>query len=105
MATHTDRSDLLNWITERRNIGQEGEVIGRLINEIESADAEIRRLRELTDWKPMSSAPMDGTAILATSPIGPVLVSWDSVYEEWVDGSGCGQKVDRWMPIGPGRPL
>lgn len=64
-------------------------------------------------WKPISSAPRDGTAILAcyaphyvTNGFLPVAVQWRTYHpnargnEEWRDSSGAKVRaITHWMPL------
>jgi hypothetical protein len=55
-------------------------------------------------WRPISTAPRDGTEVLAdTSGLGRVVVYWDDEESQW--GTGLGY-LDRgapthWMPLPP----
>ena len=55
-------------------------------------------------WRPISTAPRDGTEVLAdTSGLGRVVVYWDNEESQW--GTGLGY-LDRgapthWMPLPP----
>lgn len=55
-------------------------------------------------WRPISTAPRDGTEVLAdTSGLGRVVVYWDDEESQW--GAGLGY-LDRgapthWMPLPP----
>ena len=43
------------------------------------------RIRELTEWRPMSEAPRDGRDILAMMPGGHDVIGWTGTA--WTDGS------------------
>jgi len=47
--------------------------------------AELRRLQQLAEWRPISEAPKDGTAVLAwVPPFGCAVLRYLSSYDGWV---------------------
>lgn len=76
---------------------------------------ELSDLQKLADqllWRPMDSAPMDGTKILVhmlgNDDLGPIIVRWDEnngIWEVPWDGTDiCKDWSDEpicWMPIQP----
>ena len=69
----------------------------------------------MTDWKPIESAPKDGTAVLgcvgnAPGHYAPRMIVWAAYHpnaqgkECWRDAPICGNKMERvthWMPLPP----
>ena len=71
-------------------------------------DAALERVRELTEWRPMETAPRDGTAILLVESFGEsrVIARW--VDETWASVcaySGTFYTDDdfyhSWLPLPP----
>lgn len=70
----------------------------------EAAD-EIERLRSLLEWKPIETAPRDGTMIFVYVPgfgLGPLLLYWlDGMWREPANGMGLRPTPTHWRPLGP----
>ena len=67
-------------------------------------NAELAQAAQAEGWRPIETAPRDGTEVLAnTSGLGRVVVYWDDEESQW--GTGLGY-LDRgapthWMPLPP----
>jgi hypothetical protein len=72
-------------------------------------DAALERVRELTEWRPMESAPRDGDAILLLENDGnKALAYWSPDAGAWVSASGYGSSFwaddddyNGWLPLPP----
>lgn len=78
---------------------------------IKQLDAQVARLREMTEWRPIETAPKDGTwifVIASKSAIHPSIARWN-------DGHGWGDELtptffipehepDHWLPVLPPPP-
>jgi hypothetical protein len=72
-------------------------------------DAALERVRELTEWRTMESAPRDGDAILLLEYYGDkVLAYWSTDADAWVSASGYGSHFwadddyyNGWLPLPP----
>lgn len=70
------------------------------------------RIRELTEWQPMETAPRDGTPILGVTVMGDHYIvtqmSWRAYHPNaagkisWRDAQGHKLNPDMWMPMMPG---
>lgn len=87
---------------------------GSLYDRAKTIDAELTRLRGLTEWRPMGSAPRDGTSIAVSSERGQFIVQWlgpkdnERAYSEgWYVDDGKrnvyglrGPTPTHWKPLG-----
>lgn len=51
---------------------------------LDAKDAEIERLKALTEWRPIATAPKDGTWIIVTEETGTYME-----FVRWYEGSWC----------------
>lgn len=71
------------------------------------ADTEIAALKarilELTEWRPMETAPRDGTKILLFRTLDRLVIVgfWHDGHDEWIDGEYIAPIAypDFWLPI------
>ena len=75
---------------------------------LESLDAQTRAAQPAHGWMPISTAPLDGTAILVwarwkNAPAGPAIVEWVKRRKEWKrvgeTRSVASGIVTHWMPL------
>ncbi len=81
---------------------REQDEINSLKQEIHKLEAEVTRLRKAANWQPMSTAPRDGTYILAISIDCSlpdiVFFSKESEWFEELQGNALDYLIG-WMPL------
>lgn len=61
---------------------------------------EIERLRSLSEWRPIESAPKDGTPVLLLAGVTKNVGWW--AVDKWSYGGGrWGNDVTHWLPLPP----
>lgn len=77
--------------------------IPALLTTVRKQQAEIERLRALTEWRPIESAPKDGRRLIfILTPSGFPQVAYSNTW--WTCGFSVETKPTHWMPLPEGPP-
>lgn len=72
-------------------------MIESMMNMIRALALEVHELD--AQWRPMETAPNDGTRVLAFSAVRGAINICQSVDGKWFDDDGCYASPTHWMPL------
>lgn len=67
-------------------------------SEVAALRTRVRELEAAQAWRPIETAPKDGTRILAYGGWGIAIIWWSS-WLEWYDGEGAHLEPTHWQPL------
>lgn len=96
----------VDLVTRLRGEEWDGEIPLNVVDMLEDAADEIERLRAAMQWRPIETAPRDGTEFIAYRPdAGVFTAGYDDEQDVWFANHGYEDITDdlptHWMPLPP----